>query len=156
MSSMPVETVPFSELLRAPNETTERLIHSRGVRLRRRDASDVMLVSVERAEQEGELVDLTARLLANLLRRDPSLVREVLPTVLPWTMFLPDGDVDQLATEFVAVAEAAAAISNWAPVSQLLTAWRHTAEIHADPELHAALTRQILGDFGPVPMPDGA
>jgi len=42
-----------------------------------------------------------------------------------------------------------------APVVQLITEWRHTAEVHADPALVAILT-QDLGDFGPVPAPPRA
>jgi hypothetical protein len=154
MGSTSTETVAFSDLLRSPGEVTDRLAHLRALRLRRRDAADVMLMSTERAEQEGELVDLTGRLLSLLMDRDPDLVRSVLPAALPWTRFLPDAEVDQLTAEFSAVAVAAASIGNWAPVSQLLTEWRHTAEIHADPELHAALTSGPLDDFGPVPVPD--
>jgi hypothetical protein len=112
-------------------------------------------MSADRAEAEGEVVDLTGRLLASVLRRDPRLLREVLPTVLPWVRFLPLADVDLFAAEFVAIAEAAGAVGNMAPVSQLLTEWRHTAEIHADPDLYRALTRRPLGDYGAVPKPEG-
>jgi hypothetical protein len=153
--SMPLESVPFSELLRQPAETTERLSRARAVRLRRRDAADLVLMSAERAEAEGEVVDLTVRLLASLVRRDPALVREALPTVLPWVRFLPPEDVEQLAGEFVATAEAAAAMGNTAAVSQLLTEWRHTAEIHSDPDLHRILAAPSVDDFGPVARPAG-
>jgi hypothetical protein len=34
----------------------------------------------------------------------------------------------------------------------MITEWRHTAEVHADPELLAALTRDSE-DHGPVPPP---
>lgn len=34
-------------------------------------------------------------------------------------------------------------------------AWRSTAEVYADPELHAALTRDSHEDGGPVPQPCG-
>jgi len=153
MTTVPMESVPFSDLLRAPAETVERLVRARAVRLRRRDAADLVLMSADRAEQEGEVIDLTARLLAGLSRRDPNLVREVLPSVLPWVRFLPLDEAEQLAAEFVATAEAAAAVGNTAPLSQLLTEWRHTAEIYADPELYQALTSRTLGDFGPVPIP---
>ncbi|NJC86029.1 hypothetical protein HC030_26280 [Planosporangium mesophilum] len=152
---MPVESVPFSDLLRQPAETAERLTRARAVRLRRRDAADLVLMSADRAEAEGEVVDLAARLLASLVRRDPDLVRDVLPTVLPWVRFLPLEDANTMADEFVTTAEAAAAIGNTAAVSQLLTEWRHTAEIHADPQLYHALTGQKLGDFAAVPRPDG-
>ncbi|GIJ21121.1 hypothetical protein [Micromonospora lutea] len=153
--SMPLESVPFSELLRQPAETAERLTRARAVRLRRRDAADLVLMSADRAAAEGEVVDLTARLLASVVRRDPTAVREVLPTVLPWVRFLPPEDVDQMADEFVATAEAAAAVGNTVAVSQLLSEWRHTAEIHADPDLHRILAAPSSDDFGPVAPPAG-
>ncbi|MFI6333148.1 hypothetical protein ACIBBG_33290 [Micromonospora chersina] len=151
--SMPLESVPFSELLRQPAETAERLARARALRLRRRDAADLVLMSADRAEAEGEVVDLTARLLASLVRRDPGLVREALPTVLPWVRFLSPADAQQMAGEFIATAEAAAAVGNTAAVSQLLTEWRHTAEIHADPDLHRVLATPSADDFGPVTRP---
>ncbi|MFY1686750.1 hypothetical protein [Plantactinospora sp. WMMB782] len=154
MTAAPLESVPFSELLRQPAETTDRLTRTRAVRLRRRDAADLVLMSADRADAEAEVVDVTARLLAGIARRKPELVREVLPTALPWVRFLPAHDIDEMADEFVAVTEAAAAIGNTAAVSQLLIEWRHTAEIHADPDLHRALTGQELADFGPAPRPD--
>ncbi|MEV4821516.1 hypothetical protein ACGFIE_05005 [Micromonospora sp. NPDC049275] len=150
---MPLESVPFSELLRQPAETAERLSRARAVRLRRRDAADLVLMSADRAAAEGEVVDLTARLLASVVRRDPTLVREALPTVLPWVRFLPPEDREQMANEFVSTAEAAAAVGNTAAVSQLLTEWRHTAEIHADPDLHRVLAAPSSDDFGAVPRP---
>jgi hypothetical protein len=149
----PLESVPFSELLRQPVETTDRLTRARALRLRRRDAADLVLMSADRADAEAEVIDVTARLLAGVARRDAGLLREVLPTALPWVRFLPAADIDVLVGEFVATTEAAAAIGNTAPVSQLLLEWRHTAEIHADPDLHRALTSQPLGDFGRVPRP---
>jgi hypothetical protein len=148
-----LESVPFSELLRQPVETTDRLTRARAVRLRRRDAADLVLMSAERAEAEAEVIDMTSRLLAGVARRDPGVVREVLPTALPWVRFLPAADIDAMADELVSTTEAAAAIGNTAAVSQMLIEWRHTAEIHADPDLHRALTAQPLDDFGPVPRP---
>lgn len=145
--------MPFSELLRQPVETTDRLTRTRAVRLRRRDAADLVLMFADRAEAEAEVTDVTARLLAAVARRNPQLLREVLPTALPWVRFLPAADLDAMVEEFVAITEAAAAIGNTAAVSQLLIEWRHTAEVHADSDLHRALTSQSLADFGPVPRP---
>ncbi len=153
MTAAPLESVPFSELLRQPVETADRLARIRALRLRRRDAADLVLMSADRAEAEAEVIDVTARLLAGIARRDAGLLREVLPTALPWVRFLPDADIDIMVDEFVTTTEAAAAIGNTAPVSQLLIEWRHTAEVHIDPDLHRALTSQPLGDFGPVPRP---
>jgi hypothetical protein len=39
--------------------------------------------------------EIAARLLAGVAHRDPSLVREVLPTALPWVRFLPAADMDE-------------------------------------------------------------
>jgi hypothetical protein len=148
-------SVPFSELLRQPTETTGRLAQVRSVRLSRRDAEDLVLMNAERADAESQAIDATGRLLAVLVRLHPHLVAELLPAVLPWSRFLPAGDVEQLATEFVATTEAAGSTGNLAPIAQLLTEWRHTAEIHADPDLHRAVTRGDLSDHGPVPAPAG-
>lgn len=150
-----VEEVPFTELIQHPTRTTGRLTGTRALRLRRRDADDLVLMSADRAEQEGEVVDLTARLLAGVLREHggADLIRQVLPSVLPWMRFLPAGAVDELAAEFVATTYAAASVNNMAPVSQLLTEWRHTAEVYADPELYEILTRAHEGDFGPATAP---
>ena len=41
-----------------------------------------------------------------------------------------------------------------ASFAQLVTEWRNTAEIHADPDLVKALTGPPHGDFGPVPRPE--
>jgi hypothetical protein len=153
VTASPSESVPFSELLRQPAETTHRLTRARAVRLRRRDAADLVLMFADRADAEAEVTDVTARLLAGVARRDPALLREVLPSALPWVRFLPSADRDVMADEFVATTEAATAVGNTAAVSQLLVEWRHTAEIHADPDLHRALTTQPLADFGPVPRP---
>ncbi|MGI5236985.1 hypothetical protein [Dactylosporangium sp. CA-139066] len=112
-------------------------------------------MSAERADAEAEVIDVTSRLLAGVARRDPQLLREVLPNALPWVRFLPVADIDVMAAEFVSTTEAAAAIGNTAAVSQLLVEWRHTAEVHADPDLYRTLTAQPLDDFGPVMRPEG-
>ncbi|WP_322747078.1 MULTISPECIES: hypothetical protein [unclassified Frankia] len=68
--------------------------------------------------------------------------------------FLPAAAADELAAEFVRTAHATAAVNNMAPISQLLTEWRHTAEVHADSQLHTILTQVHEGDHGSVPVPD--
>ncbi|NUO56957.1 MAG: hypothetical protein HOV71_00380 [Hamadaea sp.] len=151
---MPLESVPFSELLREPTRTAERLLRTRALRLRRRDADDLVLMSADRAEREGEVVDLTTRLLSEIARNDPHLLADLLPRVLPWVQFLPVEAVGEFAKEFVAVAAAASDLGNMASVSVVLTAWRNTAEAYSDPELFAILRDQTSGDFGTVPLPD--
>jgi hypothetical protein len=69
--------------------------------------------------------------------------------------FLPGEDQEQFVTELVDTLRAAEDIDNLAPVAQLMREWRTSAEIYADPELLAALTRDA-DDLGPVTEPPAA
>ena len=62
MTTAPLESVPFVELLRQPTETTERLSRTRALRLRRRDAADLVLVEADRAATEAEVIEVMARI----------------------------------------------------------------------------------------------
>ncbi|SNQ50999.1 conserved hypothetical protein [Frankia canadensis] len=152
--SVAYEDVPFSELLHHPAATAQRLDSVRALRLRRRDASDLALMRVEQLERDSAVVDFATRLIASLIRTGNVVaLREALPDAVPWTVFLPAEDVDTFLAELIETASGAVALDTLAPIAILLTQWRHTAEIHADPALHAALTREPDGDLGPVPRP---
>ncbi|MEV6151631.1 hypothetical protein AB0L53_14915 [Nonomuraea sp. NPDC052129] len=151
------EDVPFSELLHHPAATTRRLDAVRALRLRRRDAGDLALMRVDQMERDATVMDFTSRLLAGLVRTENiEALRQALPEALPWSTFLPAEDVDTLLTELVDTARGAVALDNLAPIALLLTQWRRSAEIYADPALLAILTREPEGDFGPVPMPQAS
>ncbi|HEX5540882.1 MAG TPA: hypothetical protein VFX60_04870 [Micromonospora sp.] len=95
------------------------------------------------------------RLFAALMKHDDrarTLLLEALPEVFPWVRFLPADDVQAFLTELVEVLRAVEDFDNIAAVAQLITEWRHTAEVYADPELLEILTRGG-DDFGPVPAP---
>lgn len=156
MSVGAYDHVPFTELLREPSVTAGRLQDTRRLRLRRRDAEDLVLQSAERAEREDEVIDMSARLLAGLLHDADGalLLRRILPQVLPWVTFLPTKAVDELVEELVATLQAAVSIDNLWPVSQLLVEWRHTAEVYADPLLYTAATRVLGDEGGPVLRPN--
>jgi hypothetical protein len=150
------EDVPFSELLHHPAATAERLDAVRALRLRRRDAGDLALMRIEQLERDESVVDFTARLLAGLVRAENvAVIRQLLPDALPWVTFLPEADFDAFVTELVSVAQGATELGNLAPVAVLLTQWRHSAEVFADPVLLEILTREPEGDLGPVPAPPG-
>jgi hypothetical protein len=149
------EDLPFSEFLHRPAAAAERLDSVRALRLRRRGADDLALMRAEQIERDGVVVDLTARLLAGLVRsQPPGAVRAALGEALPWVTFLPENDVDQLLIELIAVAQGAASLTNLSPVAVLLAQWRHTAEVYADPVLLEIVTREPEGDFGPVTVED--
>ncbi|MEY9966718.1 hypothetical protein ABIA33_004783 [Streptacidiphilus sp. MAP12-16] len=149
------EDVPFSELLHHPAATTRRLDAVRALRLRRRDAGDLALMRVEQMERDATVVDFTSRLLTSLVRTENiAALRQALPEALPWSTFLPPEDVDILLAELVDTARGAVSLDNLAPIALLLTQWKHSAEIYADPALLAILTREPDGDLGPVPVPE--
>ncbi len=154
--SVASEDLPFTEFIQRPTAATGRLAMVRALRLRRRDADDLVVMSAARAEREREVVELTARLLSSLvLHADGyALLQELLPEVLPWARFLPAADRQTLVQEFIDVTEAATSVDNVSPIAQLLVEWRHTAEVHADPELHALLSAPCGEDHGPVLPPD--
>ncbi|MGH3685780.1 MAG: hypothetical protein ACRDRU_00020 [Pseudonocardiaceae bacterium] len=154
--SVASEDLPFTEFIQHPTAATGRLATVRALRLRRRDADDLVVMSAARAEREREVIELTARLLRSLaLHPDGhALLRALLPEVLPWARFLPTADRHILVQEFIDVTEAATSVGNVSPIAQLLAEWRHTAEVHADPELCALLSAPRGEDHGPVLPPD--
>jgi hypothetical protein len=152
-----IDEVAFSDLLQHPRRTTARLDGHRALRLRRRDAEDLILMSADRVDSEALVLETTARLLTELIRDDvtrDALIR-VLPRVLPWMHFLPEDSAVEMTNELIAVCAGASALRNIAPVAVTLSAWQHTAEIYADPELLSALRHEhpAEDDFGPVPYP---
>jgi hypothetical protein len=154
---MSAPEIPFSELLQKPTDTVARLTATRGqtLRLRRRDAEDLTLTTAGRAEQEHTMVSVTTRMFVALMQRDEatrSLLVDVVPEAFPWVRFLPTQDVRAFVLELVETLQAANALDNPAPVVQVIAAWQHTAEVHADPDL-AARIHLLEGDLGPVPAP---
>ncbi|XVV12074.1 hypothetical protein ACQP2X_45885 [Actinoplanes sp. CA-131856] len=155
---MPVSEVPFSELINKPKATLQPLTgsHAHAIRLRRRDDVDLMVTTADRYEQDHAVVSAALRLFRTIvLNGQIDAVLDLLPEVFPWTRFLPAGDRRTFLTEFVDTLRAVEDLDTFAPVAQLLTEWRHTAEAYADPAVLSALTRGT-GDFRPVAEPSSA
>lgn len=148
--------VNFSELVNKNKQTLARLDESPRLLLHRRDGEDLVLTTAARAEQDRSVVSAATRMLAAMARREPGrmeLLLDILPDAFPWVRFLPEPDVHAFAVELVDTMRAADSIGNSASVAQMLTAWQHTAEVHSDPELLAALTGDHEADYGQVPDP---
>lgn len=147
--------VLFSELVNKPKDTVAKLGRSRDLRLRRRDDEDLMLTTAARAEQNNEVISATTRLFVALMQHDEqarALLLDVIPEAFPWVRFLPREDVQAFLVELVGTLRAVEELGTPAPVAQVITEWRHTAEVHADPELFATLTSDGE-DYGAVPTP---
>jgi hypothetical protein len=156
MHSVPAE-VNLSDLLNKPKATLARLTSSRRLVLRRRDAEDLVITTAERAAADTAVVRDTTRLFQEMVRRDPmvmTLAVQVLPSVFPWVRHLPEDSWQEFAAEWLGTLSAAGALDNAAAVETVVAAWQHTAEVYADPELFAILTREHNDDYGPVPAPE--
>ncbi|GAA3133456.1 hypothetical protein GCM10020255_007910 [Rhodococcus baikonurensis] len=154
---MGVHEVTFSELQLQGKATVERLRKSpaQSLLVRRRDAEDLVLTTAARAELEHAAASVTTRMFVALMRRDGGvreLVTDVLPEVFPWVAFLSE-EVQEFVVELVATLRAAESLDNPAPVVQVIEAWRHTAEVLADPELAAILASGTDEDLGVVAAP---
>lgn len=148
----------FSELQLQGKATVERLRKSpaQSLLVRRRDAEDLVLTTAARAELEHTAASVTTRMFVALMQRDGGvreLVTDVLPEVFPWVAFLSKEEMQEFVVELVATLRAAESLDNPAPVVQVIDAWRHTAEVLADPELAAILAADTDEDLGVVAAP---
>jgi hypothetical protein len=157
MTVIPAEA-NLSDLLNKPKATLARLASSRRLLLHRRDAEDLVLTTADRAAADSALVRDTTRLFREMMRQDPMVIGlavQVLPSVFPWLRHLPEDARQEFAGEWLGTLSAAAELDNGAAVETVVAAWQHTAEIYADPELFARLTRERdETDYGPVPAPE--
>jgi hypothetical protein len=161
-SSMKVMTatadVNLSDLLNKPKATLARLASNRRLVLHRRDDEDLVLTTAERAAQDSAALSTTSRLFTEMMRRDPAVLTlavEVLPAVFPWVRHLTEDGRREFAAEWLEMLSAATAMDNNAALEGMISAWQSTAEIQADPELFAILTREHDDtDYGPVPPPE--
>jgi hypothetical protein len=157
MTAHPAEAT-LSDLLNKPKATLARLAGSRRLVLHRRDAEDLVITTAERAAADNAVVRDTTRLFREMIRQDPmvmTLAVQVLPAVFPWVRHLPEDARQQFAAEWLDALNTAGELNNGATVEGLVAGWRSTAEIYADPELFAILTREHDGtDYGPVLPPD--
>lgn len=149
--------VNLSDLLNKPKATLALLDTNRRLVLHRRDAEDLVLTTAERAAADTAVVRDTTRLFAEMMRAEPmvmALAVQVLPAIFPWIRHLPDNEKEDFAAEWLATLTSAAELRNNAAVEGVVASWRSTAEIYADPELYAILTRKIDNiDGRPVPPP---
>lgn len=135
------EELPLSEFLHHPAATADRLNTVRSIRLRRRDSDDLTLTRADQADRDAAVIDFTSRLLEGLAKAgEAAAIQRVLPHALPWSTFLPVHDREEMLSEIIEVAQGSTSIRNLAPMAILLEQWRHTAEVHADPELHPKAT----------------
>src|SRR5581483_2456555 len=150
----------LSDLLNRPKKTLELLETNRQIRLRRRDAEDLVVTTADRAEQDSTALSSMSRVFNEMMRRDPMVLTmavNVLPAVFPWVEYLDEDEKKDFAAEWLAALSSGSAMGNTAAVEVVVAAWQHTAEIYADPELYAQLSGPLdEADYGAVPPPEVA
>lgn len=154
-----MDVVSFSDLQLRGKATVEAWLRkstNRVLVVRRRDAEDLVLTTASRAAQAREASSVTSRLFVALMQHDPHVqerIADVVPEVFPWVAFLSRDEVGEFVADLLTTMKAAESIDNPAPVAQVIDAWRHTAEVLADPELATVLSAPSDEDFGSVPEP---
>lgn len=143
---------PFSDLLRNPKDVTTDL-ESGDVLLRRRDEPDLRLTRADREAARATVLTALGRALRSLAVHSPKALEPALSEAFAWLEFLPNRDRKLFIEEFGHVVVAAAELDNFAPMIQLLTEWRATAEIHADPALARRLRRPLEGQGDRIRRP---
>ncbi len=145
---------PFSDFLRQPKDVVAEL-EDHDVLLRRRNAPSLRLSQADRDDDRSEAFEALARLLRNLAVHSPVALDEAVDEVFAWLTFLPKADRKLFIEELTSTLVGAAAVENYAPVSQLLREWRATAEIHADPKLARRIRTPVEAAGDSVVAPAG-
>jgi hypothetical protein len=154
--SVATEEIPFSQFLQHSRDTLAKLERSPGQRLRlvRRDGEDLIIEQARRAEADDEALASVTTIIAVLLAGGREAMERAFPVAFPWMRFLPPADAAAFVPEFTDTAAACAPLGTLAPLAAVMAAWRATAAVHADPDLHAALTTPLdEADYGLVSRP---
>ncbi|MGW8795293.1 prevent-host-death family protein [Streptomyces althioticus] len=153
---MSTPTVAFSELSKNSKRVAETLDQAHRVHVTRRDGEDLYLTTARHDQQREETADITARLLGALVRSDAGerAILRALPAVFPWVRHLSAEETKEFVADLIDATNDAAHLDVHGNLHRLVTEWRATARILADPELTAKLTRRLPDeDHGEVTAP---
>lgn len=103
-----------------------------------------------RAEEAASILSAALDVVSEL----PARLPELLARRYGWIKFLPQDGRSTFAREYIDTLHACASIGNTKPLDEMLSSWKATAEVHADPALLAKLTRPLPEAVGGrVPRP---
>ncbi|WP_169336087.1 DUF6247 family protein [Actinopolyspora halophila] len=96
-----------------------------------------------------------ARTMRNVLHHlDGSEMADLLGETFLSTDVLPEDDRSKFVAEFTRAFETAAELERWNVLARTVREWKSTATVHADPELHRALSAPLEEDHGAVRPPE--
>lgn len=155
---MEVRRIPFSDLQnRGKAKVAEWLGREGGrpLRVTRRDAEDLVLMTATRAEQDEQVVAAAVAVLRALEdSAAPDIFRAAVVSAFAWARLLSAPEVDQFVSELSDSLQVSESLANPAAAAHTIASWRHTAEIYADPDLARILQSATTGDGGAVPAPN--
>jgi hypothetical protein len=139
---MSVETL--TDFLRDAKTVLKR-VDKEDVVLSRRGKAPIRISLETRNTSAATALGLAADVLAALVNvpQVPARLPAVLEQRFPWVRFLPEHERERFAREFVETLQACASIGRPGPLDALVTSWKSTATIHADPALAADLKRPL-------------
>ena len=142
----------WSELARDP-KSVAAIADQHEVRVKRRDGADLLLVRADHHQYRHSAAITAARAMRAVFRHvGPDVVADALLDEFPWIAVLPKSDRAELVKEFIQGIQASADLGQWSLVEQTMHEWANTAIVHADPELHRALSTPITtDDLDPAP-----
>jgi hypothetical protein len=149
---MTTKSFPYSAFLRGPTQVLPSLDDA-DVILERRDDENLVLMRAERFEAGTAGLQIAARALAILARRNSGLAEEVLAEELPWITWLPEAERHLCVRELLANLIAGADTGELLPFGRALVSWRSTAVVWSDPQLARELQGPFPGDGPTVPRP---
>src|SRR6266705_2365816 len=134
----------LSDVLRKPKPVL-REAERRDILIRRRQASDMILMGAGRARALRDVLGTLSRLLqtiADVAGVTGRLIDDV-NVALPWTSLLPPEERGQFVNELMQMASAAAETGDYTPITMLLRDWKATALVYADPAAFKELTEPL-------------
>ncbi|MCZ7414863.1 MULTISPECIES: prevent-host-death family protein [unclassified Streptomyces] len=153
---MTTPTVPFSDLSKHSKRVAETVERAQRVRVTRRDGEGLYLTTERHDQQREETADVTSRLFTALMSHDEGAraVLMSLPSVFPWVRHLSAEEVREFVVDLIDATRDAVELDVHTNVHRVVTEWRATARILADPDLAAQLTTPLPDeDHGEVPAP---
>jgi hypothetical protein len=151
---MASSVLQWSDLARNPRQIADIVERDGEARIERRGDEQLILLEARRYDQAiAHLETLTKLVRSLLLTRS---IEVAVKEAFPWSGALPATGREEFFAEFVETFEMCKGLDVWKPLDQMLTEWKATAAIHADPELREALARPMVvdEDLGPVLPPE--
>jgi hypothetical protein len=140
--SAAVQVQTVTEFARNPAKALKKVEKGDLILRRTKGKPSIRLTLASRAEASAAGLDTVSRALGEIIRElrpTAGALGAGLAHVYPWVGFLPPAAREKFSREFVEKLLACASISNFAPMGEVVDAWKATAEIYADPALAARL-----------------